>query len=276
MNRPRLLSILWAIEFIVGLLPAAILIIVGLVPYLVAAPAVLSLLLKGDTAIVRTAIVLNGTMIGGILGIAALLMGYRPERLRQSAKLKRRAIIFACGGVCAAALYLTSEGLTNVMSNVFSCWIIAGPLLVGAHCSYRVFATPAKAISVVFSISPYTERQRLPHDLRALHEHVVVSLQLGTKVDRHKTGEQRHVDHDRVARIVGSKNQCAGSAFAEVLRHDEEIVLRPRHRCQADVVAEFAGTAGGRLLNEQGVESTDVFRERSLPVGIADHEVPVR
>jgi hypothetical protein len=147
MNRPRLLSILWAIEFIVGLLPAAILIIVGLVPYLVATPAVFSLLLKGDAAIVRTAMVLNGTMIGGILGIAALLMAYSPDRLRQSPKLKRRAIIFACGGVCAAALYLTSEGLTNVISNVFSCWIIAGPLLVGAHCSYRVFVRPRSSAS---------------------------------------------------------------------------------------------------------------------------------
>jgi hypothetical protein len=142
MNRQRLLSILWAIEFIVGLLPAAILIVVGLIPYLVSTPAVLSLLLKGDGTIVRTAIVLNGTMIGGILGMAAILMAYRPGRLRQSAKLRRRAIIFACAGVCAAALYLTSEGLTNVMSNVFACWIIAGPLLVGFHCAYRVFTRP--------------------------------------------------------------------------------------------------------------------------------------
>ena len=142
MNRLRLLSILWAIEFIVGLLPAAILIIVGIVPYLVSTPAVLSLLLKADPAIVRTAIVLNGTTIGGILGIAALLLSYRPDRLRRSAKLKRRAIIFASGGFCAAALYITSEGLTNVMSNAFKCWIIAGPLLVGAHCAYRVFVRP--------------------------------------------------------------------------------------------------------------------------------------
>lgn len=139
MNRLRLLSILWAIEFIVGLFPAAILICVGLVPYLIASPVVLSLLLKGDRTIVRTAIELNGMMIGGILGVAALLMAYRPERLRQNAKLKRRAIIFACGGVCAAALYLASEGLTNVISHIFNCWVIAGPLVVGAHCSYRVF-----------------------------------------------------------------------------------------------------------------------------------------
>ncbi len=147
MNRQRLFSILWAVEFMVGLLPAAILIVVGLVPYLVALPAVLSLLLNGDAVIVRTAIVLSGTMIGGILGIAAILMAYRPDRLRQSPKLKRRAVIFACAGVCSAALYLTSEGLTNVMSSVFKCWIIAGPLLIGAHCSYRVFARPHASAS---------------------------------------------------------------------------------------------------------------------------------
>jgi hypothetical protein len=147
MNRQRVMSILWPIEFIAGLLPAAILIVVGLVPYLVATPAVLFLLLKGDTAILRTAIVLNGTMIGGILGMAAILMAYRPERLRENAKLKRRAIIFSFVGLCAATLYLMSEGLANVVSNVFKCWIIAGPLLLGAHCAYRVFVRPHSANS---------------------------------------------------------------------------------------------------------------------------------
>jgi|SRR5580700_11547878 hypothetical protein len=147
MNRQRLLSILWAIEFIAGLLPAVILIVVGFFPYLVAAPAVLSGLLKGDAMIWRTAIVLNGTMIGGILGIAATLMAYRPERLRQNAKLKRRAVFFSFLGLCAAALYLTSEGLTSVMSNVLKCWIIAGPLLLGSHCAYRVFVRPHRAAS---------------------------------------------------------------------------------------------------------------------------------
>jgi ABC-type enterochelin transport system permease subunit len=47
MSRQRLLSILWAIEFIVGLSPAAVLMVIGLVPYLVVTPAVLSLLLRG-------------------------------------------------------------------------------------------------------------------------------------------------------------------------------------------------------------------------------------
>jgi hypothetical protein len=147
MRRQRLLSILWATELIVGLSPAALLIVIGLVPYLVAIPVVFSMLLKGDASIVQTAIVLNGTMIGGILGIAAVLMAYRPERLRQSAKLRHRAIIFSCTGVCAAALYVTSEGLTNVLSSVLKCWIIAGPLLVGTHCACRVFAKPDSSAS---------------------------------------------------------------------------------------------------------------------------------
>jgi hypothetical protein len=147
MSRQRLLSILWATELIVGLSPAAFLIVIGLVPYLVATPAVFPLLLKGDASIVKTAIVLNGTMIGGILGIAAVLMAYRPERLRQSAKLRHRAMIFSCTGVCAAALYVTSEGLTNVLSSVLKCWIIAGPLLVGTHCACRVFVKPDSSAS---------------------------------------------------------------------------------------------------------------------------------
>jgi len=102
---------------------------------------------QGEASIVQTAIVLNGTMIGGILGIAAVLMAYRPERLRQSAKLRHRAMIFSSAGVCAAALYLTSEGLTNVLSSVLKCWIIAGPLLVGTHCACRVFVRPDSSTS---------------------------------------------------------------------------------------------------------------------------------
>jgi hypothetical protein len=78
----------------------------------------------------------------GILGIAAILMAYRPDRLRQNAKLKRRAMIFACAGIGAAALYVTSEGLTNVMSSVLKWWIVTGPSLLGGHCAYRVFMRP--------------------------------------------------------------------------------------------------------------------------------------
>jgi hypothetical protein len=119
----------------------------GLIPYLMAMSAVLSALHELNAAVLTTAIVLNGTMIGGILGIAAILMAYRPPRLRENAKLKRRAIIFSCAGLGAAALYVTSEGLTNVMSNVFKSWIIVGPLLVGVHCAYRVFLSSHNAPS---------------------------------------------------------------------------------------------------------------------------------
>jgi hypothetical protein len=138
-TRQRLFSILWTIEFIAGLLPAVVLIIVGFIPYLVATLAILSALEKADAAVLRTAIVLNGTMIGGILGIVAILMAYRPEKLRENPKLKRRAMIFSCAGLGAASLYVMSEGLSNVTSNGFQSWIIAGPVLLGAHCAYRVF-----------------------------------------------------------------------------------------------------------------------------------------
>ncbi|MFZ0817296.1 MAG: hypothetical protein WAM78_17370 [Candidatus Sulfotelmatobacter sp.] len=139
MNRQRLLAVLWASELAAGVLPAAIMVIVGLVPYLVTLPAMPSMLLSGDVRVMWSAIVLNGTMVGGILGIVAILMAYRPEKLRANSKLKRRAIVFGCAGVCAEVLYLTSGGLANVRSNMFARWIMLGPAVVGAHCAYRVF-----------------------------------------------------------------------------------------------------------------------------------------
>jgi hypothetical protein len=120
---------------------------VGLVPYVVAMSAVVFALHEVNTAVLTTVIVLNGTMIGGILGIAAILMAYRPHRLRENAKLKRRAMMFSCAGLGAAALYIASEGLTNVMSNLLKSWIIAGPLLLGVHCAYRVFLSHHKTAS---------------------------------------------------------------------------------------------------------------------------------
>jgi hypothetical protein len=64
MSRQRLFQILWAAEFVVGLSPAVLLVIIGLPSYLVALPAVLIGCFSGELAVVRTAIVLNGTMIG--------------------------------------------------------------------------------------------------------------------------------------------------------------------------------------------------------------------
>lgn len=141
-NCQRLRSILWTVEIIIGVLPAFVMITAGLIPYLMVLPFFPSMFLSGNAQIVRSAIVLNGTMIGGILGIAAIFMAYHPERLRQSAKLKRLTITFGCAGICAGALYVMSEGLTDVMSNGLKCWIVAGPVLVGSHCAYRVLARP--------------------------------------------------------------------------------------------------------------------------------------
>jgi hypothetical protein len=70
------------------------------------------------------------------------------------------------------------------------------------------------------------------------------------KVDRDKVGQQRLIDYDRVAGIVGSKDQCAGSMFTQVLRHNEEVVRCPCNRGYADVVAQFAGPPAGGLFQK--------------------------
>src|ERR1700730_8856921 len=147
MNRQSTGSILWAIEVIAGLLPAVILLIVSLVPYVVMLPAVPSMLLSRDAAVVWSAIVLNGTVVGGVLGIVAILMAYRPERLRQSPKRKRLAVAFGCAGICAEALYFMSGGLSDVGSHLFARWVMLGPLIVGAHCVFRMLTHPSSSSS---------------------------------------------------------------------------------------------------------------------------------
>src|ERR1700735_3856760 len=83
-----------------------------------------------------------------------------------------------------------------------------------------VFAEPAEAICVVFSISPDAQNQYLPLDLHGLHKDVAVFAQFGTKVYWDKVGQQGLIDYDGVTGTVGSKDQCAGSAFAQIFRHD--------------------------------------------------------
>lgn len=122
-----------------GVVPAVIVLVIGLVPYLVALPAYFSMFLSGDRAVVRSAIVLNGTMIGGVLGIIAILMAYGPEKLRGNPKRKRIAIIFGCAGLCAEVLYFASGGVGDVSSHLLARCVMLGPLIVGAHCAYRVF-----------------------------------------------------------------------------------------------------------------------------------------
>ena len=142
MNRQRLLSILWGIEIIVGVLPAIIMLGMGLISYLVLLQVVPQLLPNGETAALRTVFLATGTTVGGILGVASILMAYRPETLRQRPKRKRLAVVFACAGICAETLYLMSGGMHDVSSHLLACWVTLGPLIVGAHCAYRVFGHP--------------------------------------------------------------------------------------------------------------------------------------
>jgi hypothetical protein len=139
MNRQRVLSVLWAVEFIVGLVPAVVMLGMGLVSYVILLQVVPRLLHSGESAALRTFLLATGTAVGGILGIVAILMAYRPERLRQNAGRKRIAIIFACAGLMAELLYFTNGGLGDVSSHLLAGWVMLGPLIVGAHCAYRVF-----------------------------------------------------------------------------------------------------------------------------------------
>jgi hypothetical protein len=139
MNRQRLLAVLWAIEIIVGVLPAIATLGISLVSYLVLLQVVPQLLQRGEMPALRTFLLASGTILGGILGIVAILMAYRPEKLRQSPRRKRLAIVFGCAGVCAELLYFVSGGLHDISSHLLARWVILGPLVVGVHCAYRVF-----------------------------------------------------------------------------------------------------------------------------------------
>jgi hypothetical protein len=139
MNRQRILSVLWALEFIVGLIPAVVMLGMGFVSYAVVLQVVPRLLHSGESAALRTFLLATGTIVGGILGIIGILMAYRPERLRQNAGRKRIAIMFACAGLGAELLYLSNGGLGDVSSHFLAGWVMLGPMIVGGHCAYRVF-----------------------------------------------------------------------------------------------------------------------------------------
>lgn len=63
----------------------------------------------------------------GVVGIAAILMAYRPEKLRLSPRRKRLATVFACAGLCGEVRYFTSGGLGDVSSNWIARWDMRVP-----------------------------------------------------------------------------------------------------------------------------------------------------
>jgi len=117
-----------------------VLLVLSFVPYLMAIPAFPTMLLSGNLAEVRSALVINGTMVGGALGIVSILMAYDPERLRQNQRRKRLAMIFAGSGVCALLLYFANGGANDSSSHLLARWVVLAPLAVGIHCLYRVFS----------------------------------------------------------------------------------------------------------------------------------------
>jgi hypothetical protein len=153
-SRERLYSLLWTAEIVAGVLPATGVLVVSLVPYVITLPAMPSMILNGSW---RSAVVLNGTMLGGISGIIAILMASRPHKLHDRPKLKRIAIVLGCAGICAEILYLIDGGLRDVASHFWAAWVALGPIVVGIHCAARVFVSsvgPRKKLSVHEPSSP--------------------------------------------------------------------------------------------------------------------------
>ncbi len=147
MNRRRLLKVLWVAEFIIGLLPAFTLVCASLVSYVFLIPVFPNLLAgPSNSAALHSFILVSGMVIGGLLGLIGIGLAFRPERLHQNRKLKSTAVFLGCAGILAEGIYVAHEGLSAVASNCFSLWVVAGPLLVGAHCVYRVFLSPTVTV----------------------------------------------------------------------------------------------------------------------------------
>jgi hypothetical protein len=88
-------------------------------------------------------------IVGGFMGIAAILMASRPEKISDRSKLIRAAL-FGLAGLCAEASLLFGFVLVGVLPlafdkfTLFFLWALVGPVLVGLHFGYRVIARLAK------------------------------------------------------------------------------------------------------------------------------------
>ncbi|SPF44429.1 hypothetical protein SBA1_530065 [Candidatus Sulfotelmatobacter kueseliae] len=60
------------------------------------------------------------------------------------------------------------------------------------------------------------------------------------------------------------------------MRYDEEVISRPGHSGETNVVAELEGTPGGYLREPERVEGTDEVRSRAFTVYIAHDKPTVR
>jgi hypothetical protein len=141
-HRATIIQVAWILEIAVGILPAALLTLCG---FLICVIGVASIVF-GDQLAKDSPCLLVYLLpaLGGILGITAILMATNPVRLRDSARLRRRACWFALGGLCAEVVLVpvTISIATATpwdSSAIFLWWVAVGPLVVGIHAAYRVF-----------------------------------------------------------------------------------------------------------------------------------------
>jgi hypothetical protein len=133
---------LFNMELAIELFPSVILLVFGV--HLYAASLLVALLDRsvGDSSIIGW---LTVTVVGGVLGIRAILFARRPERLRARPRLMR-AGLYASAGLCAEATFifgLVSAGgvpLGFDLSTILLVWVLMGPVLVGLHSGCRVMA----------------------------------------------------------------------------------------------------------------------------------------
>ena len=62
---------------------------------------------------------------------------------------EKLAYVFACAGLVAELLYVYNEGPRNVLSNAFSVWMLACPIVFGIHLLYRLHNVPASVVTDV-------------------------------------------------------------------------------------------------------------------------------
>jgi sulfite exporter TauE/SafE len=142
MYRDLLSDAWWMTELIVGLLPAFLTLCAGFMSYIIMVPFVVPHLLERTDGFVvlRTFLVLSGMVIGGILGLIGIWLALLWPELPHRSPLKYVAILFTCAGLLAEGLYVAKEGV----SNIFSLWVVLGPLIVGVHCLYRVYRSKGR------------------------------------------------------------------------------------------------------------------------------------
>ena len=137
-------------------------IIVGIVPYLVVMLIFPAAVVHREIDVLSTLVALTGLMVGGILGIAGILMAWRPETLRNRPKAMRRAVLCASAGVCGETVYFILTGARDLAFDnltLFTLWMFLGPVIVGLHIIWRVIASFAVPTSERAPSAGATQRE---------------------------------------------------------------------------------------------------------------------